>query len=811
MDSKHKNPPSLRQLSPPIAALLGKLRSRIRLVVFLEGLAIAVAWLVITFWASLAVDYLPVIFGFSELSRISRGVILVCVSLLIAWLFYRLVLRRVFVRLKNESLAILVERRYPQFNDSLLTTVSRSLKRTGSESSNELDIPVDDGMLETTKVQAESHLKDVDLATVINSKPLKRSLVFAGCLLLSIGGLAIAQPASLKIASQRLYLLKDIAWPRQCRIEIVGIKVKHEHAVEGIEELGQFLTPKSGEFRISKGSTLTLMVRAEDLQSENETASRKLPTTCQMIYQTPDGNRGTQTFKKIGAPRDGFQLYSLDGQPLRGILGDIAFSVRGGDHRIGPFIIKVVDEPAVFETQLACEFPDYIVDKSSMRWTNRTIPWSGQARLPEGTKLTIRATSNKPLTKVYALDLNQLTMQTIQASGTSFELALPPLTDPINIQFYLCDEDGLVSEQPHTVTIEPIQDQAPNVQTRLTGIGTAVTPDVQIPFSGLVLDDYGLNRTWVEIEVADSKLVDETVLLDADGNLKSVLDFKKRVQTEGEQYKLPTADGSTVSLVVKSADNFNLKETPNLGIGDRYVLDVVPPNQLVRILERLEVGQRRRLEQIYLELADARNYLLRAKSSRNLSGSLLIEPGDGAESRESIEPGDDEPESGIRKQELQLLFAQRAILQIEKSIQEIIGSADAFENIRLQLINNRIDSEDRKNRISGQIIAPLRLIADNSMQQLRDGVLELETGLRDLQRNAENETQIQATDTMAIKSIEQTDAVLSQLDEVLNVMVKYETQNELLEIVRQMIKRQQAIMERTKKERQNKAFDGLLD
>ena len=817
MDSKRTKRLKLKQLSPPIAAMLGRLRSRIRVFVFLEGLAIAVAWLLITFWASLAVDYLPVMFGFPELSQISRCVILVCVSLLIAWLLYRFVLRRVFVRLKNESLAILIERRYPQFNDSLLTTVNRTLKRRSKNKIAEFDVPVDDAMLEQTKVKAESHLNEVDLSKVINGNPLTRSLIFASLLLLSVGGMAIARPASLKIATQRLYLLKDVAWPRQCRVEMVGIKVKRENAVEGIDELGKFLTPKSQEFRIAKGSTLTLMVRAEDFiengDADQKTTTRKLPNNCLMIYQTADGNRGTQAFKKIGAPRNGFQLYSLDGQPLRGILGDITFSIRGGDHRLGPFQIKVVDEPSVFETKLACEFPDYIVDQSSMRWTDRTIPWAGQARLPEGTKLTVKATSNKPLTKVYALDRNRQTIRAIQASGTSFDMQLPPLTEPVNIQFYLCDEDGLVSEQPHNVTIEPIQDQPPNVQTQLTGIGTAVTPDVQIPFSGLVQDDYGLTRTWVEIEVASSDPIEENVSIDSDGNLDSVLDFKQRVQKAGNQYKLPTEDGSTVSLVIKSADKFNLKESPNVGIGDRYVLDVVPPNQFVRILERLEVGQRRRLEQIYLELADARNYLVRAKSRRSSSGSQLVEPGDRADSGDGVsEPGDDDDDgSSIRKHELQLLFAQRAILQVEKSTQEIVGSADAFENIRLQLINNRIDSEDRKIRISEQIIAPLRLIADNSMQQLKEGVLELEGALANLQLSPTDEAIIKTSDQLAVNSIEQTDAILNQLDEVLNVMVKYETQNELLEIVRQMIKRQQAIMERTKKERQNKAFDGLLD
>ena len=135
---------------------------------------------------------------------------------------------------------------------------------------------------------------------------------------------------------------------------------------------------------------------------------------------------------------------------------------------------------------------------------------------------------------------------------------------------------------------------------------------------------------------------------------------------------------------------------------------------------------------------------------------------------------------------------------------------EAFENIRLQLINNRIDSEDRKKRFSEQIIAPLRLIATTSMQQLSGEIVKLEVRLRDLQSSLGDESVSQSADQLALKTIESSDVVLNQLDTVLNALIKYETQNELLEIVRKMIKQQQSLLERTKKERQRKAFEGLL-
>ena len=792
--SKH-----LKSLSPAINSLLAKLRRRIRWVVLIEGISTAVAWLAISFWLALAIDYLPITFGFNELSKVSRIMILVLVSSLIAWVLYRLVFRRVFVRLHDSSLALLIEREYPHFNDSLLTTVSRANSSTD-------EVTADAALLDRTRIEAEKFVPYVDLHDIVTTKPMRRSIIFAAVMISSIVAFALIQPSAMKIASQRLCLLQEKLWPRRCRLELVGLKIKRENPIEGIDELGQLLMAKPGnEFRIAKGSTLTLMIRAEGDQTENQ---QRLPTNCSMIYRTTDGDQGAQTFKKIGAPRDGFQHYFLDEQPLRGILSDITFYVRGGDHRLGPFTITVVDEPTVISTKLACSFPSYIVDESSMRWTDRTIDWSGQARLPEGTEIIIRSASNKPLTKVYVRDRSDETMQAIQTDGKGFEFSLPRLANPINVEFFLCDTDGLVSEQPHTINIDPIEDQLPIVQTRLTGIGTAVTPDVQIPFTGTIKDDYSLKQTWVEIENSNGELISENMPVSADGKLDAVIDFKKRRQDSGEQYKLVATETSTVDLVVKADDKFNLQASPRTGVGDRYTLDVVSPSQLIRLLEQLEVGQRRRLEQIYVELADARGYLVRSKSKRAKADKKWVEPGD--QPTDIREPGEEQNGSDIRQQELRLLFAQRALLQIDKSSREILGSVEAFENIRLQLINNRIDSEDRKKRFSEQIIAPLRLIATTSMQQLSGEIVKLEVRLRDLQSSLGDESVSQSADQLALKTIESSDVVLNQLDTVLNALIKYETQNELLEIVRKMIKQQQSLLERTKKERQRKAFEGLL-
>ena len=54
---------------------------------------------------------------------------------------------------------------------------------------------------------------------------------------------------------------------------------------------------------------------------------------------------------------------------------------------------------------------------------------------------------------------------------------------------------------------------------------------------------------------------------------------------------------------------------------------------------------------------------------------------------------------------------QQAIQHSQKASQEIAGIAASFEDICQELVNNRVDSQQRHSAIQGQIIDPLQQIA----------------------------------------------------------------------------------------------------
>src|SRR5438270_8015844 len=110
-------------LTSDLRSLLAGLRWRIRLYIWLEGLALAVIWLGLMFWLGFGLDYLPILMGSSEMPIIARAILLTATGGVLGYILYRWIFRRTFVHLGDRSMALLLERRFDLFNDSLVTAV----------------------------------------------------------------------------------------------------------------------------------------------------------------------------------------------------------------------------------------------------------------------------------------------------------------------------------------------------------------------------------------------------------------------------------------------------------------------------------------------------------------------------------------------------------------------------------------------------------------------------------------------------------------------------------------------------------------
>lgn len=783
------------QVDARIRAALVGLRSRIRLYVLLEGLAAVVIWLGVTFWAGFALDYLPVLLGASEMPQAARGVLLAIVAIGAGYVLYRWLLSRLTVPLSDRSLALLLERRHREFHDSLVTTVELNDGRD-----EERDQLTQD-MLAATGQHAADEIKSARLGQVFDFRPLSRNLGLAVLLIGTIGLAYAANAGAMTTAAKRLYGLDDELWERFAKIEVVGIEVRRS-SQDASGAGPQSLAFSDGVAKVARGSNVTLRVEAD-------AAAPVLPEQCYLNYRTAEGDNGSVTVKRVGRVKDDRQLYVCDAKPLAGILSSLDFDVLGYDHRLRGFRIEVVDSPAVVAAKMDLRYPAYMVDEKNAIHLPRVgeqVLSSGNP-LPQGTHITLHFTSSKPLTQAEARLLDPQATEADQIevlrqaytfspgeAVMSFVYEIPALAANRTIEVSLLDADGVTSERPYRAFLTAIPDEAPRWELALQGIGTQITPDAVVPLTGKVTDDYGVALIWLDAAIDELDPVRFDVQRQKGSEIAHAIDFRQE-RSKNEAFRF--APGQRVTLLGKANDRFDLTGTPNEGLSEKYVLEVVTPDQLLVSLEARELALRRRFEIIIEEMTAMRDSLLRIKPGE--MAASIVDPEDVAEPGETkLSP----EEQARRDAELRVLRVQRALQQSRKSSQEIAGVAQGFDAIREELTNNRVDTEDRKSRLKEQIADPLHALVATDFPQLEELLLALEPLANDAAQGPA------AVEVSLMKSND----LLAKLDQVLEKMLRLESFNEVVDILRDLIKEERALAEDTKKlQRRDLLDDDLLE
>jgi len=776
MASQTKTP----SLASNLQSLLGGLRWRIRAYMWLEGIAMVALWLFATFWVALGFDYLFVWLGASELPWQARAVVLAGIVLVAGYILYRWIFRRVFVEMRDHSMAVVLERRFDNFNDSLLTSVEMNERPQHADQFNT-------EMLEHTREDARREAGNVTLGKVFNFIPLGVASTLATILGVIIVLFAVFFTDTFVLGASRLFFLSDEPWPRYAHIEVVGIEVAAGSDEEG-QPTSDLIPFRDGVVKVAAGSEVVLRVRAE-------TDREVVPETCTVFYRTEEGERGYAKMQVDGRDRDGYREYSFDGKPFRGITSTLTFDVRGYDHWVRKYRIDVVASPVLTGVTLDCEYPRYqYPDAISAK---RKIPWTPGQTVPIGTNMIIRGESSKPLSKVFLENPNDNSVITLEPSPTSdeaaegieetskFEFHLGVVKQDVTYLVTLQDVDDVVSESPYRIHIGATEDMPPVLEVRLKGIGTAVTPDVRIPLEGSIRDDYGIERTWygmhrawLEVQTPDAGVRQFPITLGTAGSATAAVDFK--ALREAETAPVAISPKQSLVLQAKAVDNFDLGDEPHEGIGDIFELEVVTEKELVRMLERREVGLRRRFEQIIAETSQLRDSLDVVSRVQDISR----QPGD-------AERSDDDEEFLADQASRNRLRVQQAALQSQKSTQEVSGVSLSFAEIREELVNNRVDAQDKKERLINDVVDPLNEIAEEMFP-------ELDARLETLRKALESSDKSDAS----LAALEQTEKILAEMESVLDKMIAIEDFNELLEIVRDILDEQKHLIDATKKEQQ---------
>ncbi len=787
------------ELNPGIRSVLAGVRRRIRFYVLVEGLSLAVIWLGVTFWLAFALDYLPVLVGASEMPAIARGVMLAGIAGLFVFILYRYIGRRLFVPLHDHSMAVLLERRFAGLQDSLVTAVEMDESPQHAAGFNV-------EMLSRTAERAGMGAGQLHVGQVFNYLPLVLKALTAMLLALTVLVCFVFNKDALGLAASRLYLLRSHPWPRSAHIEVVGLEIQSSPAPG---ETAPRLTPvnfENGVAKVAKGSSVALKVRALGAPE-----ARVVPQTCTVYYRAlkTDSNSRSERGSVLmtnGRDAGGYRSFRFDGKPFKGVLSTLEFDVVGYDHRARGYRLEVVDSPAVISTKLDLTYPPYMVDEA----TTNYLPVTGQDYLPAGTfiplgtSVTLNFQTNKDLKQATILNVETKKLETIPvsrgaASRQEFSYRIDKLTATTTLEISLLDSDNVSTDRPHKIFLTGVEDRPPQVDVKLKGVGSAVTPDAIVTIQGKISDDYAVDKTWFGLQLneeASEKKLD--VLLGKGGAMDQSIDFRK-LRSEPNGLELKPKD--KLFLMVQAADRFNLEGGPHVGASDRYQLDVVTPEDLLAMLEIRELGLRARFELTLGELGQLRDSLIRVKSSLGPM-STGADPEDLQAEDDSGKPLSKE-DIARGAAELRLLRVQRGMQQSQKSAQEVLGISGGFDDIREELVNNRVDTPERKQRLKELIADPLAKIGTEDFGKLDQNLAALEKGLTG------NTSVTPETATAADDTLEQTNVTIAKLEAVLQQMLDLETYNELLDIVRDLIKDQETLTDKTKQERKRQAIEDL--
>jgi len=818
------------ELAPVVRRKLRLLRWRIRWYVWQHGLSSTVAWMAVAFWISLGADWLL------EPPLAVRRVLLGIIGLTLAWMLFWTILRRAFARLSDRNMAMLLERRFPQFDESLLTAVELTGRPGGTGM-----MPVapwHDGsgalgehhreMLARTCRQAAEPIGEVRLREVLNPLPLYSSAAAAILLAATVASFGLLVPEVFSTWARRSLFLRDELWPRRTRLVVDGFP--------------------NGVAKVARGDDVEVIAKAD-------LSMPVVPNVVEVRYRSGGAARLRAPMSREGRAdpaRERFQEYS---HTFRGVLAPITFDVVGGDAAVRDLRIEPVDSPTIVEMTLDCRFPDY------MDRTPRSLPVSGVMQLPRGTRVTVRAVANKDLVKVeiddgeisrthvgkaeeekdvdvgYAsaypnTESEQRVMPKHNLRGfrsvmpkhnlrgfRSFAYTVPDLTGDKTLLFTLFDTDGIRSRRPARLALRAVPDEPPQLSIELRGIGSAITPQARLPAAGRVTDDYGIARIWFEagIERGERKGQSENsppkkltthhspLTTHVESPPGNVTDFQLDHALEARDLKLTA--GQRIQVCVKAADRYALEEQPNVGTSRRWLLDVVTPDELRTMLESRELVLRQRFEQIIEEVTETRDSLaridFRSPADENREGPADSEEEARSKGAEpSDEPGDadDEQLSLQRALALRTLRVGRALQDSRKSAHETLAVAQAFVDIRAELVNNRVDTAELKMRLQYGIVDPLMRIVEELFPELDRRLDRLEATLA---ADAGPESRQVA--------VEQTEAVLSAMRQVLGRMLELEDFGKVVELLRQIIHEQERLGEQTRQRHKQKLRELLED
>lgn len=604
-------------------------------------------------------------------------------------------------------------------------------------------------LLVRTAAEAGAHLGQVRPEKIFRRRELAMLAFSASVAVASVAALAVAKPAVAGMWVRRLALLGDEAWPRRVRLVIDGFP--------------------DGVRKVARGSDVDVIVHAQ--------AADGVPELVDLRWRVADagvpgrlanaGRRGVWHVDRMGT-RGGI---SADGRAfghvLKAVNDSIDIEIRGGDARLRHLRVEVLDPPALEQLAITSTPPAYLGGAPRIAPPSRIVP------ILRGSRVSIACRCTKPLSSATMVmggggqGVGETVLATLPAGGASGGAAAASAEDRTivgsvealdadrTIVVRFTDTDGLTGREPVTFTLSAVADEPPQVVMRLRGISTAVTPRARLPLVGSISDDHGLKEATIRLNVPDGGETAQHSSRVRAGD--TVVEIGAEAPEIVNLEPLGLAVGRRIDVSVAATDACTLDGAANTGTSDVWSLDVVAPEALVAMLEAREIMLRRRYESCFADLTQARD-------------------GFATPSNETAEGGGLDP------------AAARLADATARAGGETKELAESFRGIRLEFDNNQLITPELEARLIGQIADPMDAIAVRHLPELAA-----------LCRSGAERHEV----------VRRADEVLARMRAVLDTMMELESFNEVVELLRGMIRTQEQIRVETLEQQKRRAREAL--
>ena len=805
-ETTRSTPEDLREA---VWGVLAQVRQRIRSYVTAISISRLIILLGGIFWATLLIDQLYFMATSFELSvgfrKFLIAATLIGVPVFLIWSLWPL-----FRQMQSRSLALVLERHFPQLNDRLITTVE--YLQGDHQSLPDLTRQ----MLMRTVREVGQQIRNLPIAEVFERRPLQRGVISAAAVLLSVVAfLLLNQEAAARWKNAYVDLAPNY-WERKTELSVKVI-AQPSDLVREFDE--------NGEYKHARGRDLVVMVEVPE-----GTNPKGEPWIVPERVRLDMSTQNQDSYIVLNRTADREFRYTFTK-----LLHDMEFEVQGGDYRSPEtYLVRMVEPPQIEAITLECEYPAYTrlspIGRDGEPQKELLRVQGSQILIPHETEFLLNCTTNKPLVRAslrtdeFEINLDPLQPTWTPLGGEGELLSAEPLDAPANagifpearrlaypfvlsktvengsqqqvpakfgpsavIRIILEDVDGVISDQPIRLNITGIEDQAPGIETELTGIGNSITRKAVIPIKGLIRDDYGVVKARFEYRVEDQEEWSPRPFRNSPTNSPVEFPLERTAGEDHELFEVLPLDmtiGQRLTLTVYAEDGDTING-PHQSRSQQYVFNIVDTDELLALLYNKELNLRRRFERIIEEVDNTSRDFEAARSQVELLKDASGENGNA--------------EQSVQLQRSLAVTGQRGLFQIRKNRSETRAVEEAFQSLLEESVNNGVDTEQMSARIQGLITEPLRRIHQEGFPALDEQLGLFKLAIEENRTGEPELTEVTRTTARILAEMRQ---VLAEMRDLLEF-------HEALQDLKEIIDSQRDLSEETEQQQKEGLIDSL--